>query len=286
MKSKSSEEARPSGNVAQAFQPVLEPAHRLESLCHSSPPPQFEKNAHATDLLLGRSAFTLLEMLVATAVFSLMIVMLLQLTSGLMSNASRVDENLQIDQEVRTLFDLMRRDLAQARIGTNQNQFYGTPTNVCFVSSSSRLKTNYVSDQRLVTYYYANNTIYRAVVEPTIANYSNVWNPLITNWWGIDGFKTNIATNAEALLEGVYPYDIAPYTISSPYTNPFSYKLRTETNNVWDATNNTNPPSGLTIGFSVASRKATRAGRADTSTNERKQFKYDIELNIPPPFNP
>ena len=92
-----------------------------------------------------KSAFSILEMLVATAIFSLMIVMLLQLTNSLLSNASRTDENLQTDQDVRILFDLMRRDLAQARIGTNQNQFYGSPTQVSFASSTSRLKTNYCS---------------------------------------------------------------------------------------------------------------------------------------------
>jgi len=226
------------------------------------------------------NAFTLLEMLVATAVFSLMIVLLLQLTSGLMSNANRVHANLTIDQEVRILFDLMRRDLAQARIGTNQNQFYGTPSQVSFVSSSSRLKTDYVSDQRLVTYFYESNTIYRAVVEPTTNNYPTVWNPIKPSWWTND-----VKANAEALLEGVSPYDIPPYTTSSPYTNPFSYKLRTQTESVWEATNHTNPPSGLTIGFAVASRGATRSGRAE-NTNERKKMKYDIELNIPPAFNP
>lgn len=220
------------------------------------------------------AAFTLLEMLVATAVFSLMIVMLLQLTSGLMSNANRVDENLKIDQEVRTVFDLMRRDLAQARIGTNQNQFYGTPTQVSFVSSSSRLKTDYVSDQRLVTYFLADNTLYRAVVDPTISNYPAIWDPLSPAWWTKSG--TN---NAEALLEGVYPYD-------SAYTNPFVYTLRN--GSLTAATDTTNPPSGLTVGFSVASRRATAraAGGAVTNTNERLQIKYDIDLNIPPPFNP
>jgi type II secretory pathway pseudopilin PulG len=241
-----------------------------------------DKNVHPPGSGFGprsEAAFTLLEMLVATAVFSLMIVLLLQLTSGLMTNANRVDENLKIDQEVRILFDLMRRDLAQARIGTNQNQFYGTATQVSFVSSTSRLKTNYVSDQRLVTYFYASNTIYRAVVEPTISNYPTVWNPLQPSWWTND-----VKTNAEALLEGVFPYDTPPYT-SVSYTNPFTYKLRTQVDPVWDATNTTNPPSGLTIGFAVASRSATRSGRAD-NTNERKKMKYDIELNIPPPFNP
>jgi hypothetical protein len=175
----------------------------------------------------------------------------------------------------------MRRDIAQARIGTNQNQFYGTPTNVCFVSSTSRLKTNYVSDQRLVTYYYANNTIYRAVVDPTITNYPSVWNPLQPSWWTQPGFVANVATNAtaEALLTGVYPY--------SDWNggNPFLYTLRDGSTTT--ATSDTNPPNGLTVGFSVASRKATRSGRASaTNTNDMKTFKYDIELNIPPPFNP
>ncbi|MFZ4773981.1 MAG: PulJ/GspJ family protein [Terrimicrobiaceae bacterium] len=239
-------------------------------------PARHGQDAHATtEFLNGKSAFTLLEMLVATAVFSLMIVMLLQLTSGLMSNANRTDENLKIDQDVRILFDLMRRDLAQARIGTNQNQFLGTPTRVSFVSSSSRLKTNYVSDQRLVTYYLENNTIYRSVVEPTMSNYPGVWDPLNPAWWIKSG--TN---NAEALLEGVYPYD-------SNYTNPFTYSLRTQTNLV-TATDTTNPPSGLTIGFSVAGKRAiARAGGGTVvNTNEFKKMKYDIELNIPPPFNP
>ena len=227
------------------------------------------------------TGFTLLEMLVATAIFSLMIVMLLQLTSGLMNTANRTDENLKIDQDVRTLFDLMRRDLAQARIGTNQNQFFGTATNVCFVSSSSHLKTNYVSDQRLVTYFLQSNTIYRAVVEPTLGNYSNIWNPLNPAWWTSSGWTAFVATNAEALLTGVYPYDAV-------YTDPFSYTLRTQAAPVAIATNSTNPPSGLTIGFSVAGLRAQArsSGGHTLNTNELKKMKYDIELNIPPAFNP
>ncbi len=221
------------------------------------------------------SAFTLLEMLVATTIFSLMIVMLLQLTSGLMTNANRVDENLKTDQDVRILFDLMRRDLAQARIGTNQNQFYGTPTQVSFVSSTSRLKSNYVSDQRLVTYYLENNTIYRAVVEPTMENYPAIWDPINPSWWTKD-----VKANAEALLEGVYPYD------SGNYKNPFMYELgdKTLTNTV----SQTNPPRGLIMAVSVASKRAMdRAGTGGTvGTNDLKTMKYDIEHNIPPVFNP
>jgi len=209
-------------------------------------------------------------MLVATAVFALMIVMLLQLTDGLMTNANRIDENLQVDQDVRVLFDLMRRDLAQARIGTNQNQFYGTPTRLSFVSSTPRLKTNYVSDQRLVTYYLSNNAIWRAVVEPTVNNYPAPWNPLLPEWW-----TNNVTAEPEALLEGVYAYD-------SQYPNPFVYILRD--GSLRSNTAATDPPSGLTVGFSIAGRRAI--ARGSVPTNQLKKIKYDIELNIPPAFNP
>lgn len=230
------------------------------------------------NLLLRLTGFTLIEMLVATAVFALLIVMLLQLTSGLMNNASRTDENLKIDQEVRILFDLMRRDLAQARIATNQNQFFGSSNQVSFVSSSSRLKTNYVSDQRLVTYFYESNTIWRSVVDPLVDNYPTVWNPLKPSWWEIAGYQDQLQKDAEALLEGVYPF-------SADYPVPFTYVLRDGTR--VNSTSATNPPSGLTIGFSVAGRKTlARTGGNITNTNDLKQMKYDIELNIPPAFNP
>lgn len=221
--------------------------------------------------LRRRHAFTLIEMLVSTAVFALMVVMLLQLTNGLMSNANRVDENLQADQDVRVLFDLMRRDLAQARIGTNQNQFYGSPTRLSFVSSTPTLKTNYVSDQRLVTYYLSNNAIWRAVVAPTANNYPTPWNPLVPGWW-----TDNVTVEAEALLEGVFPYD------SQNPSDPFVYTLRN--GDLVSATAATNPPSGLSVSFAIAGRRAR--ARETLSTNQLKSIKYDIELNIPPPFNP
>lgn len=182
-----------------------------------------------------RSGFTLIEMLVATAVFALMVALLLQLTNGLMSNANRMDENLQTDQDVRVLFDLMRRDLAQARVGTNQNQFFGSATRLSFVSSTPNLKTNYVSDQRLVTYYLSSNAIWRAVITPTATNYPAPWNPLVPQWW-----TNNVTVEAEALLVGVFPY-------GPQNPDPFVYTLRD--GSVLSDTSPTNPPSGLSVSF-------------------------------------
>ena len=230
-----------------------------------------------------KSAFTLLEMLVATAVFAILMMVVLQMTSGLMSGATRMDENLKLEQDVRLFFDIMRRDLAQARIGTNQNQFYGTETNITFVSSSQRLKTNYVSDQRLVTYFLSRNTnvtnqtvydIRRAVVDPSTNNFPNVWNPLVTNWWTNAGFSNYVTntSNYEVVLSGI-----------KTNASFFSYYPPNATNSTnydtWP-----NPPRGVKVKFNLLGKRALTT--AVTNANTVKEIDYDVDLNIPPVFNP
>ncbi len=229
----------------------------------------------------GKSAFTLLEMLVATAVFAVLMMVVLQMTSGLMSGASRMDENLKMEQDVRLFFDLMRRDLAQARIGTNQNQFHGTGTNLTFVSSTQRLKTNYVSDQRLVTYFLAvgSNGLYeirRAAVDPTIDNFStNVasanWYPMTNAWWSGSRFPSYVAdtNNSEIVLGGVISPNGSIFEYLAPTSRP---------------TAATNPPRGVRVNFFLAGKRAIATGQ--TNTDKLTQIEYDVDLNIPPVFNP
>ena len=226
-----------------------------------------------------KSAFTLLEMLVATAVFAMLMMVVLQMTSGLMSGATRMDENLKMEQDVRLFFDVLRRDLAQARIGTNQNQFNGTGTNLTFVSSTQRLKTNYVSDQRLVSYFLLSNTIRRAVVDPTIDNFStNVananWYPMTNAWWSISRFPSYVATNNEVVLSNVF-------TTNSEI---FGYYLPNETTPTNNATNAATPPRGVKVNFFLAGKRAVATGQ--TNTDKLTQIEYDVDLNIPPIFNP
>lgn len=230
-----------------------------------------------------KSAFTLLEMLVATAVFAMLMMVLLQMTSGLMSGATRMDENLKTEQDVRLFFDIMRRDLAQARIGTNQNQCIGTATNLTFVSSTTRLKTDYVSDQRLVTYFLADptNNIYnirRAVVDPTIGNFTDPkkWNPLVTNWWTLGGFTSYVSTNNEVVLSGV---------IKASPSDPgvFFYYLAGRTN-IFTSFDATDPPRGVKVNFLLATKRAITTG-ATNAANVRP-IEYDVDLNLPPVFNP
>ena len=236
----------------------------------------------------NRSAFTLLEMLVATAVFAMLMMILLQMTSGLMSGATRMDENLKMEQDVRLFFDIMRRDLSQARIGTNQNLSFGTSTNVTFVSSSQRLKTNYVSDQRLVTYFLADPTnfsgatnfynIRRAVVDPTIANRSaNYWDPL-SQGWGTNANFLKYATNtdhSEVVLGGV--------TEVTNGQGVFFYYLSGGGAQVvgFDPTN---PARGVKVNFNLLTKRAIKT--RTTNAGAIKQFEYDVDLNLPPVFNP
>ena len=231
------------------------------------------------------NAFTLLEMLVATAVFAMLMMVVLQMTSGLMSGATRMDENLKMEQDVRLFFDILRRDLAQARIGTNQNQCIGTGTNLTFVSSSQRLKTNYVSDQRLVTYFVVTNTnnsvttldIRRAVVDPTLSNYTtNYWNPLTNAWWSNTSFLTyaTSANNSEVVLSGV--------TEVTNGQGIFFYYPPDSTTQVTSFLPAI-PARGVKVNFNLLTKRALKTG---TNAGNIKQFEYDVDLNLPPVFNP
>jgi prepilin-type N-terminal cleavage/methylation domain-containing protein len=64
---------------------------------------------------ISQNGFTLLELLVAMAVFSMMTVLMLSMTNSLIGNVSRIDENTEIERSVRVFFDLLRRDLHYAR---------------------------------------------------------------------------------------------------------------------------------------------------------------------------
>ncbi len=237
---------------------------------------RLSEDAGKTPALLSEepNAFTLLEMLVATAVFAMLMMIVLQMTSGLMSGASRMDENLKMEQDVRLFFDLLRRDLAQARIGTKQNQFYGTGTTLTFVSSTQRLKTNYVSDQRLVTYFLRSNAILRAVVDPTIDYYPNTWDPTVPYWWTSSGFRNYVENTNEAVLTNVF-------TTNSEI---FGYYLPNETTPTNNATNAATPPRGVKVNFFLAGKRAVATGQ--TNADKLTQIEYDVDLNIPPVFNP
>ena len=224
-------------------------------------------------------------MLVATAVFSMLVVVLLSMTSAMLTQSTRVDENAEADRDVRIFFDLMRRDLAQARIGTNKNFFRGESNNLFFVSSSSRLRPEYVSDSRLITYRVDTNDknllcFYRSVVDPLITDAN--WGPGTSNWWT----NTNVygPNYSEAVLEGVLPYR-PPGGVA---TDTFTYVTRNGglTNSPTDPKS---PPAGVVVAFEMLTKTAKKrlgTNTANFKESDIKRFKYDIELNIPPHYDP
>ena len=228
------------------------------------------------------AAFTLLEMLVATAVFSMLVVVLLSMTSSMLTQSTRVDENAEADRDVRIFFDLMRRDLAQARIGTNKNLFRGDSNRLFFVSSSSRLRPDYVSDSRLITYRVDTNDkkVYRAVVDPVITDTN--WNAGTNGWWN----NANIygPTYSEAVLEGVLPYNPP----GGGATDLFTY-IRRDGGLTNAPTVSNSPPAGVVIAFEMLTKTAKKRLGSNISNlkeSDIKRFKYDIELNIPPSYDP
>ena len=212
-----------------------------------------------------------------------MTVLMLSMTNSLIGNVSRIDDNTEVERSVRVFFDLLRRDLAQSRIGLSQNVFRGETNRICFASSSPRLNTNHVSDVRLIVYEMnaADQTIRRAVVEPTTNNYSSgAWNPTNTNWWTNTAFsKTN--TNSEIILEGAQVY-----TNQGQSEPPFRYVERMTGNLTATTipTAPTNPPAGVVVAFGIVTKKAI--SRGVTNAQSTKTFRYDIELNLPPAFDP
>lgn len=229
-----------------------------------------------------KNGFTLLELLVGTAVFAILMLLLLQLTSALASNVRRTDDGLSMDSEVRIVFDLMRRDLAQARIGTAQNVFRGESNRMFFVSSTPRLATNFVSDQRQVVYFLEGGSLYRTAIEPTIAHWtSGLWNPMTNAWWSrAELVDARPGGFAERLLTGVQPY----FDEAGNRFELFTYIARGSGQAAPSPTGATNPPGGVVVAFELASPTARKRGV--TNASESRSYRYDIELNLPPVYQP
>lgn len=211
-------------------------------------------------------------------VFSMMIVLMLSMTNALIGHSSRIDENTEIERDVRIFFDLLRRDLAQSRIGLQQNTFHGESNRLFFASSSPHLKTNYVSDVRLIVYQMAGDKVLRSVIEPTISNFSsNSWNPYTANWWQNAGLTNALFT--EVILEGVRPYS------NQGQTDPLFTYISRSTGTVLPApTVTTNPPAGVVVAFELLGKNALK--KDNPTATATKKFRYDIELNLPPIFDP
>lgn len=246
----------------------------------------------------GRGAFTLLEMLVAMAVFSILVVVLLSLTNAILTNASRVDEVAEANRDVRIFFDLLRRDLAQARISTtNRNFFIGATdgNEISFTASSSKLRSNNISDARLIAYRYlpAEKMVFRAEIQPTQQNLaSNFWQPTNLSWASSPQIRAPDPSGDsdgmpnyfwEAVLSGVLGYDsqVHFFTPMARKTGQLYYFPAT-------ANQTTNPPSGIQVAFRLLNKQARLRNIDSNAAKESdfRKFKYDIELNLPPAYNP
>ncbi len=231
--------------------------------------------------------FTLLELLVGAAVLVLMLASLLQLTSALSASATRTNETLKLDSEVRAAFDLMRRDLLQARIGKRHNTFHGGTDRMFFVSSTPRLAQDFVSDQRQLVYFVEDGAMWRTVVDPSLASWrSGLWNPMDPEWHLRTGLaEPDNSMITEKIIDGVLPYSGGQNSRQEPW---FSYRSRESGALIplapGNFTDSANPPAGVLVAFDIVLPSARRSGVV-TDANTRS-YRYDIELNLPPVFNP
>ncbi len=84
---------------------------------------------------IATRSFTIIEILVATAVLSLLCLMLV----GIVGNTSRAWRGQEAKQEglreASAAFNVITRDMRNAVVSTNASWFYSSPTNVAFLAS-------------------------------------------------------------------------------------------------------------------------------------------------------
>jgi len=237
-------------------------------------------------------------MLVAMAVFSILVVVLLSLTSAIMSNATRIDEMAEANRDVRIFFDLLRRDLAQARISTtNRNFFLGAPggNEISFTASSSKLRSNNVSDARLIAYRYvpSDQMVFRAEIQPTQENLSSsYWQPTNLAWSSSPQIRAPDPSGESDGLENYFWEPVLVGVLQFGGNVEFFTPRARLTGGLYNfppiAGQATNPPSGIQVAFRLLNKKA-RVRNLDSATAQESDFrkyKYDIELNLPPAYNP
>jgi prepilin-type N-terminal cleavage/methylation domain-containing protein len=88
-----------------------------------------------TTTALQKKAFTLVEILVATAIFSLMILFLFTIISTSMKTWQDQQSHEESFQEARAALDLISRDVRSALVSNNVNWFYSGSNSIAFLTS-------------------------------------------------------------------------------------------------------------------------------------------------------
>ena len=85
----------------------------------------------------SKSAFTLIELIVAIALASILILVTAMIFKQASSAFSQSDARSEVYQNVRAAFDIIKRDISGATLNTNREWFNGDLNTIEFLSSTS-----------------------------------------------------------------------------------------------------------------------------------------------------
>jgi hypothetical protein len=174
-------------------------------------------------LYKSKQAFTVLELLVATAVLTVIMTILFNVFSRTSDTWQAGESNVDLSRNVRVGLDFMSRELSQAMVNTNAAgplRFIGKPQGVYFVGSVP-LKSTYNSDLAEFGYHYdappgGSSNVFRLFSPPDPAH------PAYGKWAPRNLGSTPLTNDfmyAGAVSEVVWSFDMRYFNeVGTPFT--------------------------------------------------------------------
>ena len=107
----------------------------------------------------SKSAFTLIELIVAIALASILILVTAMIFKQASSAFSQSDARSEVYQNVRAAFDTIKKDISGSTLNTNREWFNGDLNTIEFLSSTSNNNDQPIA---LIRYFLSGTTLYKS----------------------------------------------------------------------------------------------------------------------------
>ena len=185
-----------------------------------------------------QSAFTLIEIVIAVSLASVIILGTAIIFKQASSAFSQSDARNEIYQNVRSTFDIIKKDISGAVLNTNFELFKGEPDTITFLSSTSNNNDQPIA---LIKYFLSGNSLFKS--ESTDTDFLNA---------SMSDFGMATATG------------LLGYNVSSLQFNYFDMDAVVKWKNTWDSTVKKYLPDAIEVKMTTSD---IRNRHTETSTN-------------------
>jgi len=208
--------------------------------------PKYLKNAiirtpiknQQLSLFHSHSAFTLIEIVIAISLASVIILGTAAIFKQVSTAFSQSDSRNEVYQNVRAAFDIIKRDISGAALNTNFELFKGEPNTLTFLSSTSNNNGQPIA---LIKYFLDGNTLIKS--ENTDAEFLNA---------SISDIDVATATGSLG------------FNVSALQFNYFDKAAVVKWKNTWDSTVKKYLPDAIEVKMTISD---IRNRHTETSTN-------------------